>query len=595
MAQVTFTHFARDVLGCTFTPAQRVFALVAFDGVEPCQLDPADRELARLLFGAIDTIPPDARRVIVAVFGRGSGKDELGACFLLYRMLTADVSRCGIGDVPSAIVVAPDVKLATITKNRALEHARHTDAIARCLEVEGADGFALRRPQDGRLVAFEVLAATRAGSAARGRSVLSALLSECAFFRDESAAVNDVAIYSAVMPRLMRGGAVMLFSTPWAEAGLFHELYETNHGKSQTALVAQGSTSLMRDHDADIEAIVASETARDEVNAQREYGAEFIGIGSANFFDPASIDAAIDPTLEHPLPLPKHYVGRGVGVDLGFKLDASAQVIVLNEKVDGKDRVTVAYVDEVRPTPGFPLSPTAIVKRFAVGCQRYGVANFMADGVYEQSVRELAAQYKIRMYLAPAGNAGKLETYLAAKELFTEGKVRSPKPPRLIAQLKAVISRPRPGGIVKIEVPRRIGQSHGDVASAAVLALYQARQANAGESQRQALQQQAARIQYAGAVLAGTTPDNLRHLDPSRRTEVLFALASGHITEDDMNTSVWTRIALARRAADGTSHTEVAPAWKPPPGPRDPPKELTAAELDAALMAEVDALEKKAG
>jgi hypothetical protein len=64
-----FTRFVAEVLKVTLTPGQRVLCLVAYDGLEPRDLTGADRELARQIFGDVDTIHEEARHVVVAVCG----------------------------------------------------------------------------------------------------------------------------------------------------------------------------------------------------------------------------------------------------------------------------------------------------------------------------------------------------------------------------------------------------------------------------------------------------------------------------------------------------------------------------------------------
>ncbi|HEU5478914.1 MAG TPA: hypothetical protein VFU90_03735, partial [Candidatus Tumulicola sp.] len=79
-----FVRFATDVLGIVLSKAWRVLLLVAVDGIEPAELDGEERETARKLFGAVDTIPPAARRTLVWRLGRGSGKTTLAAALGLW-------------------------------------------------------------------------------------------------------------------------------------------------------------------------------------------------------------------------------------------------------------------------------------------------------------------------------------------------------------------------------------------------------------------------------------------------------------------------------------------------------------------------------
>ena len=72
-----YVAFLERVLRVRPTPAQRVLCLVAFDGVEPGSLEGADRELARQLFGDVETIPAEARHVIALVCVARGGKSYL--------------------------------------------------------------------------------------------------------------------------------------------------------------------------------------------------------------------------------------------------------------------------------------------------------------------------------------------------------------------------------------------------------------------------------------------------------------------------------------------------------------------------------------
>jgi hypothetical protein len=63
------------------------------------------------------------------------------------------------------------------------------------------------------------------------------------------------------------------------------------------------------------------------------------------------------------------------------------------------------------------------------------------------------------------------------RAVMRSGKLRIPPMPRLVAQLKAVVSSPLPGGGTRISSPRRAGQGHGDIVSALVLGVWRARAA----------------------------------------------------------------------------------------------------------------------
>jgi hypothetical protein len=466
---LTFTAFA-VWLGVKLTRAQRVAASVAFDRLEPRDLPEADRAIAAQLFGDVAAVPESARAVFVAVAGARSGKSYVfGALYALWRALVADLSSLAPGEVASAVIVAPDLRLARQTLRYVLGAAKKRPEVAQLIEAEGADSFTLRRP-DGRAVTIECLPATRGGSALRGRSLVCAVLDESAFFRDESAVVNDAEVFRAVAPRVIPGGLVVVVSTPWAEAGLLFELYESNFGHPATALVAHAPTTLLRD-DARTASMVAREYERDAENGEREFGARFMGGGAGLFFPTASIAAAFIPDL---LPSadgnPTAAGAVGIGADIALVRDSSAICAVRQR--DGI--FTVTELVELRPAKGQPLKLSAVIAEFCEFTERHGASRFLADQHALEPAREHTTE-EVSIVAAPGGMAGKESTYVAAKKALIEGRVRIPAQYRRLAeQLRVVVAKATPGGGMSISSPRRAG-AHGDLVSAWVLAMHAAR------------------------------------------------------------------------------------------------------------------------
>jgi hypothetical protein len=467
----TFVAFARS-LGVRLTAGQRVLALVAFDGVEPGSLRGKERELARELFGDVDTIPREARAVLCGVIGARSGKSFIfEGLYSLWRALAANLSGLAPGERASSLVVAPDVRLARQTLRYALGAADAAPSVARLVESRTEDSFVLRRP-DGARVAVECLPATRGGSALRGRSLVSAVLSEPAFFRDESGAVNAPDIFRAVAPRVLDGGMVVMVGTPWAEGGLLHDEFVRNHGHPVTAIAAHAPTTTMRD-DLRTKALVLRERLRDAENARREFDAEFLGAGSGLFFDGASIRASVDAELAE-------QTARGAGwtafagADLGLVRDASALVIVHRTGTGpGLYQFRIAEWLELRPRSGSPLDLATVLAEFGAVAKRHGVSRIVADAhLLVVANRMLPAGVYFEQ--APGGQSGKVEAHARARDLFRAGVVRMPLSAiRLREQLSQITSTPTSGGGLSLRSPRR-GGVHGDLASAAVLALHAA-------------------------------------------------------------------------------------------------------------------------
>lgn len=457
---ISFVDFT-ELLGVRLTPGQRALARVAFDRIEPRDLPPAEREIARQQLGPVGIIPPAARGVLTIVKGaRIGGTYVFGALYSLWRTLVADLSPLAPGEQASSLIVAPDLRLA----RQALRYDR--GALESCpglgrIGSRTEDTIELIR-SDGRTVRIECLPATRGGSALRGRSLVSAVLSEASFFRDESAVVNDVDVFKAVSPRIMAGGMVVLESTPWIEAGLVHDLFSKNFGDPRSCIAAHAPTLLMRD-DENTRMIVARERERDPENARREFDAEFMTGGSGLFFGPELLTPAvrrdIDPRLLPP--------GRTIiGGDFGLVSDATAFVAVRETSMG----LVVVDVLELRPKKGAPLKLSATVRRGCEFAAKHGQSEIHVDHHELQAAREHLPE-GFRLKPCRGGADAKEDRFLRAREAFRSGRVVIPLPSiRLANQLALIISRPKPGGGTSIVLPRRSG-THLDVASAFILAI----------------------------------------------------------------------------------------------------------------------------
>jgi hypothetical protein len=467
---MTFLSFCERVLFVQLTPAQRVLAAVAFDGVQPRDLTGADRDVARQLFGPVDEVPSEARAVLVAVCGARSGKSYvLGALYSLWRALTADLSSLAPGELAVALIVAPDLRLGRQVLRYALGAARGCRAIASLIVSETSDSFALARP-DGATVSLETLPATRGGSAVRGRSLVSAVLDECAFFRDETAAVNDQDVFRAVAPRVMRGGLVVLCSTPWLEAGLLFTEFSANWGSPASALAVSAPTLLMRP-DTATAALVARERQRDAANAEREFDARFVLGGAGLLFASDLLRPAIRQDLSGRLALPDG-CRAAIGGDIGLVQDASAFVAVHSDE----SGFHLADVLEMRPRPGAPLKLSEVVQAGCEFAARHGQRSILVDHHVLEPAREHLPK-GFRLVACDGGQAPKAERWLKARELFRAGQVTIPgEHARIAGQLGDVVARPMPGGGTSIILPRRSG-THLDAAAAFILSLWAAERA----------------------------------------------------------------------------------------------------------------------
>lgn len=462
LSSYTFVQFC-DWLGVVLTPGQRRFAEIAYDGTAGHGDD--DGVGARIFGPSASWSGALSWRTIVAVCGARAGKSYvLVGLRLLWGCLTRSLCTLAPGERGVSLVVAPDLRLAKQVIGYARGALNTREDLAALIEGDTEYAITIRRPHDGLVVSLEALPATRGGGAVRGRSLIDAALDECAFFRDEGYAVNDVELYKAVAPRVLPGGQVIIASTPWAETGLLYEMFRG--GTTARVLVAHAPTLIMHDSALTRE-IVAAERERDPDNARREFDAEFMTSGTGQFFDTNAIKGATQSyDLEAITHTPRYRYS--CAVDLGFKSDSSALVVVEYDGVNYR----VVHVLELRPTPETPLLPSKVMESFAGIARRFGCSHIISDGHYREAIAEHLQTHKLGLQDAPPGINGKVDTYTRARAVLHEGRCVLPEYPRLLSQLRAVVSKPTPGGGLSISSPRRPGGGHGDIASAWVLAIH---------------------------------------------------------------------------------------------------------------------------
>lgn len=448
---------------------------MAYDGLEPSDLVGEERELARRIFGDIETIPAAARSVLVAVCGRRGGKTRfLIAVRLVHGMFTRNLKAANIGpgQIPIALVVAPNEELRQESVNYALGALQDSPLASTLVLPKGAkpgdvvSQFNVRRP-DGFVVGFRAGVATAGGYGGRGRSLTDFAMDESAFFRSNTFKVNDETIYRAAKPGILEGGQAIVASTPWAKAGLLYDFWARNMGTPKDAMVAHAPTTLLNDAPW-LAKVVADEYVRDPDNAARELGAEFLAMGTLLFFEGDLIERA--RAMPCPIASPADLRPGDVvvaGGDAGFRSDSSAIAIVVRRG----DMLHVVDLVELRPDAGMPLEPGYVVERFAETMRRWGARYLMADGHYRESITEHLKRHQLSYVPAPSTPS---EPYVRTRVLLRESRLTLPDEPRLVQQMREVQGKPQSGGGLTITHPRWATGGHGDLCAALVLAVDQA-------------------------------------------------------------------------------------------------------------------------
>lgn len=470
-------------LGVRPNPYQRVFCAVAYDGWEPGEFDGDDRRMARDMFGAVDEFDPRHRHAIFALAGGRAGKTYLfGALRLVWGAYTRDLSSLAPGQRAVALCVGPkDVHRQEIINYqlgaiRSRPELRSTIIRPRYLRDDDTpESFAIKRP-DGHIVTFEGGTANRGGYGGRGRSLTDCLLDEMAFFQDASHVVNDKEIFKASSPRVLPGGQMIAQTTAWAKAGYHYDRWAENHLHPMNAIAARATTEQLRPDAAEM---VDRERATDPENARREFDAEPEGSIPKQFLTEEEIAACFDPSLSLPRApsapdgiYPEEHLAGG---DAAMSSNSSA--IVIGHR--SQRETILAHVREMRPQ-GVPLRPSAVGKQFADDCAAHKVTMLMTDGHYREALREHTPP-GLAIIAAPVVPA---EAAVKARAIIRDGRFRMPHPDhlpepergivkRLVKQLKEVRGTKTAGGGMTITMPLWADGSHGDIAAALFLMLFQ--------------------------------------------------------------------------------------------------------------------------
>lgn len=457
--------------GVPLTLGQARLCRVCFDHAQPDPTNPVDVAL----FGdACSPVLAGALRLIALRLGRGSGKSHIAAAYGVFRMLTGDVSLCGPGDYPAVGVSSTDKGEAAGVLAKALAIVRGRPVLERMLRDQNATGFALVRP-DGTRVRFVTRVTTAKGKGARGPSWLMFVIDEAEFVDpsggDSTARVADLAASAA--PRVLPGGAVILCSTPWPAESYVSKLFDENFAHPLHALCAFGPTLMLRD-EPEIRAERDKLMASDPAQALREYDCVITDVSGA-FFEASSVDAAVSATTPR-----ARFQRVSAGIDLAFVSDGSAAVHTERQIVGAKMMLVVTHVDFVDPrvekkvkagqVPGRDpesalVVPSAIIGKFVTDARDACATALVADGHYIQSVREHASSPEVAMQVvaAPMSPAEQSAADVYLRDLFRESLVLLPNDPRIVGQLKSVLAKAQPGGLLRAQLPRRAGSGHADL------------------------------------------------------------------------------------------------------------------------------------
>jgi hypothetical protein len=296
-----------------------------------------------------------------------------------------------------------------------------------------------------------------------GMTCIGILCDEVARWRDDETSQNPAkAILSSVRPSMasMPHSHEYLISSPWSTADQHYE--HVQQGDTESQVVTQGPTwvanpTISEESTHDLEP--------DLPTWYREYGANPSPATEERFFSADLLASCIEhielPRVSEPGDLVT------VGSDWGFARNASATVVC------HLTPFMVYHVAEIligTPTAGNPLKPSEVCRDASEMMKRHGATVTYADVHYREACDEWLRMNGCHQAPAPLDVPSQ---YVRLRTLMAKGQFKMPPVQSLIRDLGDTKSIAKPGGGMRIILPKRAGGAHADAVSALALAVYQ--------------------------------------------------------------------------------------------------------------------------
>jgi phage terminase large subunit-like protein len=419
---------------------------------------------------------PD-KRLFVFSQGRRSGKTFLSALILLWLCLLRDdlAEYVRQGELRFAVGVATNQRQARLLVQAARSVVERSPLLAPMLESTTEDE--LRFSNGTVLAAFPC-----SSRGIRGWAVMGALLDEAAHFMSETEGpqVAD-RVFEALVPATAQFGAearVILASTPYGVDGLFARVYEqAESGELADAVALKATTAEM--NPTVTEELLQAEQARDPDGFRAEYLAEFVGSGSA-YLDPARVDAAVAEGHEKP---PGELVDVVGGFDPAFSHDPAGLVLVGRERYGPQGKLIVALARAWAPERGASFEERReredrVLEEVAKVCRAYEAGRVYTDQYAASAVVHRLQAAGVYVESVAMSATSKTLAYAELRAKLYAGDLELYENPTLIAELKRLRSKFSAGAAAVVNP--RVGGSHGDLAQALALAVWQGGEASAG-------------------------------------------------------------------------------------------------------------------
>jgi hypothetical protein len=311
---------------------------------------------------------------------------------------------------------------------------------------------------------------------ARGWPISTLIMDEAAHFLSDTEGPQVAErVFSSLVPSTAQFGPlsrVIVSSTPYGSDGFFADLYgRVTAGEIEEA-AAFNLPSREMNPTLDAE-FLARERARDPEGFASEYEATFQG-GGLSFLDPATVDAAVRPGATELFPT----AGRDwiAGLDPAFSSDPFGLAIV-GRDANRPERLVLGCAMAWKPRRRTPGSfeerreiEDDVLASVAKVIRLYG-ACAVADQYMAAAVVDRLRSEGIWVRTEPMTATSKTAAFSELRARLAAGSLDLLDVPPLLAELRRLRSRYRAGSASVVNP--RVGGSHGDLAQALALAVYE--------------------------------------------------------------------------------------------------------------------------
>ena len=317
-------------------------------------LSKAETKLFRKLAGR----SPPRRPIREAwhIIGRRGGKDSATSLQAAYAAAFFDPETAKLRRGERAVVMclAVDRDQSKIVLGYIKSYFADIPFLKCMVENETQYGLALNNNVD-------IVVATNDFRSVRGRSIVTAVLDEVAYWRSDISASPDIEVYNAIKPgTLTVKGHIIGISSPYKKSGLLYDKWREHYGKNGDVLVTRAPSMTMNPL-LDAKEI-EREIERDPAKGRAEWLAEWRD-DLSNFLDRTLIESAVDHGVLVRPPIPNVVRYHAFADPSGGASDAFTLAIAHKEN----EAVILDCLVERKP----PFNPHAVCAEFAQALQQY--------------------------------------------------------------------------------------------------------------------------------------------------------------------------------------------------------------------------------